>query len=153
MIEQADIDCAHDILHLINRSNRVMYQRIIPPDRFIDPYLSLDDLLQDFQGMKFFVYKDENQIVGVAALEVETAEVGNIQRCYVLPSYQHQGIGTALVKHLQKLARETGLRQLKLHVGEAAYWATSFYGKLGYATIERQESLWGITLVMAKKLW
>jgi GNAT superfamily N-acetyltransferase len=61
-------------------------------------------------------------------------------------------IGTALVVHVEKLARELGLRQLKLHVGEAAYWATSFYRKSGYATIERQEQLWGITLVMAKQL-
>jgi N-acetylglutamate synthase-like GNAT family acetyltransferase len=152
VIQQADTNFADDILHIINTSNRVMYQSIISADQFIDPYLSLDDLLQDFHKMSFFVYKDPNRIVGVAALEVESADVGNIQRCYVLPSYQHRGIGTALVVHLQKMAVEIGLRQLTLHVGEAAYWAANFYRKLGYVTIERQEQPWGITLVMTKQL-
>ncbi len=152
MIEQAHINCVNDILHIINTSNRVMYQSIIPPDQFKDPYLSRDDLLQDFMVMHFYVYKSQNHIVGVVALEIETTEVGSIQRCYVLPSHQHQGIGTALVLHLQKTAEAMGLRQLKLHVGESAYWATNFYRKLGYETIERQEKVWGITPVMAKRL-
>jgi ribosomal protein S18 acetylase RimI-like enzyme len=151
-IEQADINCANDILHVINTSNRAMYQSITPPDHFKDPYLSLDKLLQNFNEMIFYVYKSQNKIVGVVALQVENTGVGKIQRCYVLPLYQHKGIGTALVTHLQKTAVEMGLRTLKLHVGEQADWATNFYRKLGYETIERLEQAWGITLVMAKQL-
>jgi ribosomal protein S18 acetylase RimI-like enzyme len=152
MIEQADVTCSNDILEIINTSNRMMYRSIIPTEHFQDPYLSLDELLQDFDRMKFFVYKNPNHIVGVVGLEVESAEIGNIQRCYVARSYQREGVGTALVTHVEKIAKELGLRQIKLHVGESAYWATNFYRNLGYATIERQEHIWGSTLVMAKHI-
>jgi ribosomal protein S18 acetylase RimI-like enzyme len=151
-IEQPNINRANDLRYVINTSNRAMYQGITPPDHFKDPYLSFDDIVQDFHEMNFYVYKSQDDIVGVTALEIETTEVGKIQRCYVLPSYQRKGIGTALMTHLQKTAEGMGLRQLKLHVGEAAYWAINFYRKLGYETIERQEQVWGVTLVMAKQL-
>ncbi len=151
MIERADINCANDILYVINQSNREKYQNITPPEHFKDPYLSLNELLQDLNQMIFYVYKSQNKIVGIVSLEIENTEVGKINRLYILPQYQQKGIGTALVDHLQKAAEDMGLRKLKLHVGEQAYWAINFYKKLGYETINRQERAWGITLVMAKK--
>jgi len=152
MIERADINCANDILHVINTSNREMYQSVIPQKHFKDPYLSLDELFQNFNEMTFYVYEHQNKIVGVVALEVESPEVGKIHCLYVLPQYQRKGIGTALVIYLQKFAEGIGLKKLKLHVGEQAYWASNFYKKLGYETIDKLERAWGTTVVMAKEL-
>ena len=152
MIEKADINCVNDILQVINISNREMYQSITPQEHFKDPYLSLDKLLQNFNKMIFYVYKCQSEIVAVVALEVESMEVGKIHSLYVLPQYQKKGIGTALVTYLEKVAQGIGLRKLKLHVGEQAYWATNFYRKSGYDNIDMQERSWGITVVMAKEL-
>ncbi len=152
MIEKADINCANDILQVINTSNREMYQSITPPEYFKDPYLSLEKLLQNFNEKIFYVYSCQNKIVGVVALEVECMAVGKTHSLYVLPQHQKQGIGTTLVIHLQKIAQGMGLRKLKLHVGEKTYWATNFYRKLGYEIVDKLERSWGITVVMVKEL-
>lgn len=152
MIEKADINCVNDMLQVINISNREMYQSITPKVDFKDPYLSIDELLQNFNEMIFYIYKCQSQIVGVVALEVESMEVGKIHSLYVMPQYQKKGLGTALVTYLQEVAQGIGLKKLKLHVGEKAYWATNFYRKLGYNNIDILERSWGITVVMAKEM-
>ena len=152
MIERAGLDCANDILQVINISNRERYQSITPQEYFQDPYLSLAELLQNFDTMAFYIYKHQDKIVGVVALEIENPEVGKIHYLYVLPPYQREGIGAALVSYLQRVARGMGLKKLKLHVGEKAYWAVNFYKNLGYDAVDRLEPSWGTTIVMAKEL-
>lgn len=152
LIERAEITRVNDILHVINTSNREMYQSITPPEHFQDPYVSLDELRQNFEEMVFYVYEHQEKIVGVVALDAESPEVGKIHYLYVLPHYQRNGVGSALVIHVQKLAQDMGLKTIKLHVGERADWATNFYEKLGFDAIDRLEHARGITVVMAKEL-
>ncbi|MCY7283147.1 MAG: GNAT family N-acetyltransferase [Cyanobacteria bacterium CAN_BIN43] len=57
---------------------------------------------------------------------------------YVNPAHRRQGIGAALVKQAEDLARERGDRQIGLQVFQQNRPALSLYENLGYAV----QSLW-----------
>ena len=102
--------------------------------------------------MTFYVYRSKGSIVGVAALYVESLDVGKIRWVYVLPGHQRRGIGTALVTHLERKAREIGLKRLRLRTTKKAHWAVSFYRGLGYDVSDKVERPWGFDLDMKKEL-
>ena len=131
MIETATLDHAAEILSVINTGNAEAYQGVIPKEHFREPVLSLEKLGQGFERMTFSVYKREGGILGVAALEVESEETGRLHWVYILPEHQRQGIGTALVTHLEGEAREMGLTKLRLLTIGRAQWAIDFYQKSG----------------------
>ncbi|KXA90251.1 hypothetical protein AKJ57_04295 [candidate division MSBL1 archaeon SCGC-AAA259A05] len=83
--------------------------------------------------MTFFVYTAENEIVGVAALNIENKEVGKVRWVHVLPEYRKQGIGTNLMRHVERKAKSRGIEKLAVqYVHNKAYWARNFYSDLGY---------------------
>ena len=101
MIERASEEHAKKILYVINESNRKAYKDIIPEEHFREHVLSIEELLQDFNRMSFYVYRHEGEIVGVAALHVLDKDTGRIRWVYVLPEFQRKGIGTALVTYVE----------------------------------------------------
>jgi len=152
MIEKEGVDHVAEILLVINTSNREVYKNIIPKEYFRSPVLSLEELLKDFERMTFYVYKSENKVVGVGALQIESEGTGRIRWVYILPEYQRMGIGTALVIRLEQQAREIGIRRLRLLTIEKANWAVNFYKRLGYDLTEKIEMPWGFDVFMEKKL-
>jgi GNAT superfamily N-acetyltransferase len=152
VIEQAGPDDADEILAVINTTDREAYRAIIPKEHFVEPILSLDKLLEDFARMTFYVHRSEGRVVGVAALYVENEESGRVRWVFVLPEYQRQGIGTALVSHVERRAREMGLRRLRLVTPARAGWALRFYGRLGYEPAGEIENPWGMEVLLGKVL-
>jgi len=152
MIERASEEHAKKILYVINESNRKAYRDIIPEEHFREPVLSIEELLQDFSRMSFYVYRHEGEIVGVAALDVLDKDTGRIRWVYVLPEFQRKGIGTALVTYVEHEAERFGLKKLWLITAEKAYWAIDFYRKLGYRQTGRIERPWGNDLIMEKEI-
>lgn len=152
MIEKIGSEYAEEILAVINISNREAYKSIIPKDHFKEPILSLEELMEDFERMTFFAYRSGGRILGVAALLVEGEDTGRIRYVYILPGYQNRGIGTALLNHLEKRAKEANLRNLRaLTVGKAS-WAVNFYQKLGYRLADKIERPWGFDVFLEKEL-
>jgi N-acetylglutamate synthase-like GNAT family acetyltransferase len=152
MIERATLDKAEEILSVINASNAEAYKGVIPKEHFREPVLSLERLVQDFERMTFYIYKSEGGILGVAALEAESEETGRLHWVYILPEHQREGIGTALVTHVERKAREMGLRKLRLLTVEKAKWAVDFYKRLGYRLADKIERPWGYDVFMDKEL-
>ncbi|MFP4005814.1 MAG: GNAT family N-acetyltransferase [Candidatus Hadarchaeia archaeon] len=127
---EEDID---SIVSLINESNREAYEDIIPSKLFEDPILDRDEVEDMFRWMEFYVYESGGNIVGVAGLNVSDEKVGKVRWVHVLPGYRREGIGTALMRHLENTARKKGLDKLVVYyVHEDADWAHEFYRKLGY---------------------
>ena len=91
-------------------------------------------------------------MVGVAALYAEDEQAGRVRWVFVLPEHQRQGIGTALVSHVEHRARELGLRRLRLVTPARAGWAIRFYGKLGYEPAGEIENPWGMEVLLTKEL-
>ncbi|MGQ9688535.1 MAG: N-acetyltransferase [Desulfobaccales bacterium] len=62
----------------------------------------------------FFVYRQDGTgpILGIGALHVFWEDLGEIRSLMVIPDYQRQGIGSALVESCLEEARALGMRQV-----------------------------------------
>ena len=69
-----------------------------------------------------------------------------LRACYVEPEAARKGVGTALVREIERLAEETGLQRLELL---ASVNAESFYAFLGYRADRRTEHVIGTGVSMA----
>ena len=59
-----------------------------------------------------------------------------LRACYVVPEAARQGVGTAIVREIERLVGDSGLRGLELN---ASIKAEPFYAALGYDSVERGE--------------
>ena len=55
----------------------------------------------------------------------------------VRPEYRRRGIGTAMMRWLEKSCRTAGIRQVRLEVRASNLGARRFYGRLGYRFVGR----------------
>jgi GNAT superfamily N-acetyltransferase len=133
----ADEDDLDTILEIINATNRIFYKAIVPAEQFRDPFFRLEDLVEEFNRRAFYLFEVDGEPVGVAAFEVRPGGAAVMNRLYVLPDFQGQGIGSALVSHVEALARRRGLDEILIWTDPKAAWAVSFYKHLGYAEIDR----------------
>jgi putative acetyltransferase len=67
-----------------------------------------------------FVARDEGgRAVGMGALRVHSAEMGEVKRMFTDPAVRGQRIGSRLLEAIEELAREKGLTMLMLETGAA----------------------------------
>ncbi len=152
-VRKADLKDVHVVLSVINKSNAEAYRKIIPAEYFKEPIFTLDKLVKRFDEMTFYVYELEGKIVGVAALQIVSEDMGQARLVYILPEYQRRGIGTSLVTHIEAEAKRLGLKRLRVpYVDMNAYWAIKFYQKLGYEIVDKREKPWGYDFFFEKKL-
>ncbi|MCO0638337.1 GNAT family N-acetyltransferase, partial [Lutimaribacter sp. EGI FJ00014] len=85
----------------------------------------------------------DDRIVGIGSLVVENAE---LRACYVSPEAGRKGVGSALVRELERVAKERGLPFLEL---ASSITAEPFYAKLGYEVHERGQHILGSGQPMA----
>jgi len=94
-----------------------------------------EELWRDHIKNMWFAVID-NQVVGMAGLLRDTGSAGNhraqLVSCYVKLSFRSQGIGKALVRHLQEYAVTQGLREIYLHVTSTQEKAIKLYEALGF---------------------
>jgi putative acetyltransferase len=69
--------------------------------------------------------------VGLGCLVVQNSE---LRACYVVPEAARKGVGSALVREMERIAIEHGLDHLSLH---ASVNAEPFYRSLGYEALGR----------------
>ena len=136
VIREARAEDAPAILDVINETNRAFYEAIVPPDRYREPYLALEDVQAESRRMTFYVCEQDDRTVGVIGLEERTGGIGVIGRLYVLPELQRKGVGTALLAHVEAAAKRKRLREIVVWTDPKATWAVSFYRRRGYGEIE-----------------
>ena len=142
----------NDILYVINESNRQAYRNVIPKDYFREPVLTFEELIDWMDKAEFFGYFEKNMITAVASIRIEDGDTARIGWVYVLPEFQRKGIGTALIHHLETVAKLEGLKKARLLTVGGAYWAIKFYEKLGYRLTEKIARPWGFDQYMEKEL-
>jgi putative acetyltransferase len=81
------------------------------------------------------VAENAGLVVGVAALVIKNAE---LRACYVAPDVTRQGIGSALARHLERVASEQGVAFLQL---DSSLTAAPFYKARGYEVREYGEHI------------
>ena len=83
-----------------------------------------------------FVARDgEGNALGMGALKVHDGDLGEVKRMYTRPVARGKGIGWQLLQQVEALARDKGLKELKLETGEAPGFeeAWKVYERSGYA--------------------
>ena len=75
---------------------------------------------------RFLVATIDEHVAGTGMIDLET---GKIDAIFVHPAYMKRGIGAAMMRHLETLARAQGLRELKL---DSTLNAAPFYRALGF---------------------
>jgi len=86
----------------------------------------------------FYVATVDDAVVGTGMIDLRN---GKIDAVFVLPACMGQGIGRALVEHLERLAMEAGLGEIQL---ESTLNAAPFYRALGF--VGDAQSLYQSTL-------
>jgi len=82
----------------------------------------------------FVARTDDGNAVGLGALKVHDAELGEVKRMFTDPSVRGQRVGVAILQAIIGLAREKGLLQLMLEtgVGEGFAGAHRLYERYGF---------------------
>jgi GNAT superfamily N-acetyltransferase len=131
--EREDIEEMHVV---INEAARA-YESVIPPDRYHEPYMPLDELREEMQRMIFFGWEEEQRLVAVIGFQ-PFEDVTLIRHAYVLPEYQRQGLGSKLLEHLKTLTTTT---RLLVGTWADASWAIEFYEKHGFRLLANKDEL------------
>jgi N-acetylglutamate synthase-like GNAT family acetyltransferase len=137
-IRQARIEDAEEICSVLIRSIRELcgpeynYEEAVLAYRCENK--TPENIRQWIQNPKhyFIVAKANNAgptICGVALLHVS----GEVQLCYLLPEYLHQGIGKQLMESMVTYANELGLEHIEL---SSTLNARPFYERQGFTVVK-----------------
>jgi GNAT superfamily N-acetyltransferase len=90
----------------------------------------------------FYIAEVDDRIVGTGMIDLAS---GKIDAIFVLPDQMGQGVGRALMDHLECLALEAGLTSIHL---DSTLNAATFYRRLGFAgdKLSTYRSSLGVTL-------
>ena len=133
-----------NVLSVINNA-ALKYKGVIPDDCWHEPYMSEQELLNEFDsGVRMFGYEKNNILVGIMGIQ-ELKDVTLIRHAYTFSTYQGMGIGKLLLQYLFKINKSS-----ILYVGtwQDATWAIQFYEKFGFVIHKRKQ-----TIELLKKYW
>jgi GNAT superfamily N-acetyltransferase len=109
------------------------YSGVIPADCLKNPYMPKNELRQEIEeGVVFWAYTDSSEVIGVMGIQ-ELHDVTLIRHAYVRTSDQGRGIGSQLLSHLRRLAKNP----LLIGTWADAKWAIRFYEKHGFAVVSQ----------------
>lgn len=131
------------ILTIVNDAAQA-YRGVIPADRWHDPYMSVDQLAKEIaDGVVFWLAEQEGRILGVMGIQ-DKGDVALVRHAYVATTTQRAGVGTRLLRHVERLVDKPVL----IGTWADASWAIEFYRRNGYALVSR-----GDTDRLLKKYW
>ena len=112
-----------NILSVINNA-ALKYKGVIPDNCWHEPYMSEEELLNEFDsGVRMFGYKKNNILVGVMGIQ-ELKDITLIRHAYTFSTYQGMGIGKLLLQYLFRINKSS-----ILYVGtwKEATWAIQIW--------------------------
>lgn len=134
MIRKCDKSNSSAIYAIINDAAR-SYRGIIPADCWHHPYMPMEELRQQIEdGVEFWGREADGALAGVMGLQ-DKHDVHLIRHAYVASWAQRQGIGTALLRHLETFSD----KPLLVGTWANASWAIAFYQKNGYQLVAPAE--------------
>ena len=132
------------ILYIINDAS-LKYKGIIPDDCWNEPYMSEQELINEFNdGVRMYGYHYNNTLIGVIRAQ-KVKDVFLIRHAYTLSSYQGKGAGSALLEYLLKKNKNS---RILVGTWKNATWAIQFYKKFDFILHTKEE-----TTLLLKKYW
>lgn len=83
---------------------------------------------------------ETHEIVGVARMQINTPTQGQVRCVAVAPHVQGKGVGKLLMKYMEELAQQKGIKEIILDARENA---VKFYLSIGYEIFEDSYLLFG----------
>jgi len=136
LIRECSADEKERIYLIVNDAARA-YKGHVPPDRYNDPYMPMEELLAEMAEMNMFGWVEAGDLVGVMSHQ-PVKDVTLIRHAYVLTPFQKKGIGTRLLKHI---VGQTRTRRLLVGTWATATWAVDFYKKHGFRMMPDKDAL------------
>ncbi|MDB5613010.1 MAG: family N-acetyltransferase [Devosia sp.] len=102
----------------------------------------------------FVARNDSGKAIGMGALKVHSAELGEVKRMYTDPEVRGQRVGSALLEAIVNLARQKGLSNVVLETGsgEGMAEAHRLYTRSGFVTrgafLDYPDSEWSVFFEM-----
>ena len=127
-------DEREQILAIVNAAAEA-YRGVIPADRWHEPYMGAPELDRELEdGVVFWGYETHGELAGVMGIQT-VGDVDLIRHAYTLPERQGEGVGRALLEHLQAIAA----RPMLVGTWAAAEWAIRFYERNGFALVTPEQ--------------
>ena len=79
-----------------------------------------------------WIARDGGKAVACGALKRHADGIGELKRMYTRPSHRGQKIGAEIVKRIEALARQEGLKRLVLETGDRHHAAWTVYERAGF---------------------
>ena len=161
MIRRCNESDFNTILEIINDAAQA-YKGVIPQDRWHEPYMSFEELMNEIKdGVVFWGLEHDGRLLGVMGIQ-DKENITLIRHSYVRPQAQKRGMGTKLLQYLESITDKPVL----IGTWAASLWAISFYQKNGYTLVSEEEKnrllryYWSIpkrqvetSVVLAKQTW
>ena len=95
-----------------------------------------------------FIAREDGRAVGCGALKRHEGGVGEVKRMFTRPSHRGRKIGAEIVRHVEALAREKGLKRLVLETGDRHPAAWTVYERAGFTrcgpVLDYPDSKWSV---------
>jgi len=123
------------MLAIINDAARA-YRGVIPTDRWHEPYMSADELAKEIaDGVVFWVAEQEGRLSAVMGIQ-DKGDVALVRHAYVASTTQRIGVGTTMLRHVEKLTD----KPILIGTWASASWAVDFYVRNGFSLLPTSES-------------
>ncbi len=123
-------------MHAIINDAASAYKGLIPDECWHDPYMSLEELQAEIQaGVLFWGYEENSRLIAVMGIQ-DKRKVTLIRHAYVNTARQNRGIGSRLLKHLE---RKTD-KSILIGTWAGIPWIVRFYTKNGYRLLPEAEA-------------
>lgn len=100
------------------------------------------DEMPDFTKQKYTILaKEDSQTVGFIKMETDMG-VATIHSLLVHNEFQGKGVGTALIKQAEEIAKEKACHMIKLETGKD-WHAKPFYESQGFVTVTELKEYYG----------
>ncbi len=149
-------------IHAIINDAALAYRGVIPADRWHEPYMPADELKKEIEdGVMFWVAEQDGDVSGVMGIQ-DKGDVALVRHAYVATTTQRSGVGTRLLRHVERIID----KPILIGTWAGASWAIEFYGRNGFTMVSSAEkdrllrTYWSIpdrqietSVVLADRRW
>ena len=140
----ATTDDLDDLLRIARSTFIAAFRHLNDPavfDHYLDENMSREALRKQLQDpcSRFFLFEGGGEVVGYTKLNTGSSQTEDVddthievERIYLAPSHQGQGLGRKMMEHAISLARSEGFRTLWLGVWQQKLDSIAFYKRIGF---------------------